>query len=76
MDGASHLVQYDHSNRAGGPIQAGDKLDRAGDAMRIDMHFLDDRRRDVEKLNAKLHGRNLPVINVDGRGLFTRQQSG
>ena len=38
--------------------------------------FSDDRRRDVEKLNAKLDGRTLPVINVDGRGLFTRQHSG
>ena len=44
--------------------------------MCVDMHFLDDRRRDVEKLNAKLHGRTLHVINVDGRGLFTRQHSG
>ena len=54
-----------NSNRARGPIQAGDKLDRAGDAMRIDVHFLDDRRRDVEKLNAKLHSRTLHGINVD-----------
>jgi hypothetical protein len=38
-----------------GQIQAGDKLDRAGDAMRIDMHFLDDGHRDIEKLNAELH---------------------
>ena len=70
MDGASHLVQYDNSNRAGGPIQAGDKFDRAGDAMRIDMHFLDDRRRDVEKLNAKLHSRTLHLINVGGPSEF------
>jgi hypothetical protein len=33
-----------HSNRARRPIDLGDKLDRPGRAMRVDVHSLDDGR--------------------------------
>ena len=35
------------------------------------MQFLDDRRRDVEKSNAKMHSRTLHVINVGGASDFS-----
>jgi hypothetical protein len=49
-------VQNCHSDRAGRPIQAGDKFDRAGRTMRVDVPFLNERRRDADKLDAELHG--------------------
>jgi hypothetical protein len=58
----AHLVQNNHSDCAGRPTQAGDKLDRASHAMCVDVHFLNDSRRDVEKLDPKLHGQSPPAL--------------
>jgi hypothetical protein len=49
-------VQNCHSDRAGRPIQPGDKLGRAGHTMRVDVQFLNDSRRDVGELDTELHG--------------------
>ena len=63
---ASQLVQNDHTDRARRPFHPLDKRYRGGGVPRVGVHFLNDRPRSVEELDAELHCRMLRD-NTDGR---------
>ena len=52
---ASRLVQNDHTDRTRGPFHPLDKRYRGGGVPRVGVHFLNDRPRSIEKLDAEPH---------------------
>src|SRR5271168_1131565 len=67
---ASHLVQNGHTDRARRPFHPLDKRYRAGRVPRVGVHFLNDRPRSVEELNAELHCRTLAVTTPTAARTF------
>src|SRR5271167_1041964 len=67
---ASRLVQNDHAPRRGRPFHPLDKRYRGGGVPRVGVHFLNDRPRSVEELDAELHCRTLAVTTPTAARTF------